>query len=306
MKLMQFSYRLLAPRYWLWWLGMGMLWNITRLPLRWQLEMGKFLGITGYYLAARRRHIAEVNIRLCFPELSATQQQTLVKQHFSSLGMGLLEMLNAWWSSDERLEKFGQIEGLEHLQQALSRGHGVILLSAHFASLEIATRFLIMQLPVHATYRPHENPVVEYWMQKNRAAHAEKAIPRESVREMVRSLQNNKPLWFAPDQNFGHKSSVFAPFFGIPAATTTATARLARLSGAAVVPFFVKRVATGYQVILQPMLNQFPGEDEVENATKINQLIEQQVRQAPEQYLWVHRRFKDRPDGATSFYLRES
>ncbi len=102
-------------------------------------------------------------------------------------------MLNAWWSSDERLEKFGQIEGLEHLQQALSRGHGVILLSAHFASLEIATRFLIMQLPVHATYRPHENPVVEYWMQKNRAAHAEKAIPRESVREMVRSLQNNKP-----------------------------------------------------------------------------------------------------------------
>ncbi len=179
MKLTQFSYQLLAPRYWLWWLGMGMLWNITRLPLRWQLGIGKFIGITGYYLAARRRHIAAVNIRLCFPELSATQQQTLVKRHFASLGMGLLEMLNAWWSSDARLEKFGQIQGLEHLQQALARGHGVILLSAHFTSLEIATRFLIMHLPVHATYRPHENPVVEYWMQKNRTYHADIMLRRQ-------------------------------------------------------------------------------------------------------------------------------
>ncbi|MEZ5672076.1 MAG: LpxL/LpxP family Kdo(2)-lipid IV(A) lauroyl/palmitoleoyl acyltransferase [Thiotrichaceae bacterium] len=298
------SYKLFAPRYWLWWLGMGILWVITRLPLPWQLSVGKFIGITGYYIATRRRHIATVNIQLCFPELSPIQQQNLVKQHFSSLGMGLLEMLNAWWSSDQRIVKFGQIEGMEHLQQALARGQGVILLSAHFASLEIATRFLIMQLPVHATYRPHENPVIEYWMQKSRSAHAEKAIPRESVREMVRSLRANKPLWFAPDQNFGHKSSVFAPFFNIPAATTTATARLARLSGAAVVPFFVKRVATGYQVILQPMLPNFPVEDEVANATVINQLIEQQVRCAPEQYLWTHRRFKDRPDGGESFYTR--
>jgi KDO2-lipid IV(A) lauroyltransferase len=300
------SYKLLAPRYWLWWLGMGVLWSITRLPLRWQLQMGKSIGMTGYYLAARRRHIAMTNIQLCFPELSPTQQCNLVQRHFASLGMGLLEMLNAWWSSDQRLEKFGQIQGMEHLQQALARGHGVILLSAHFASLEIATRFLIMRLPVHATYRSHENPVIEYWMQKSRATHAEKAIPRESVREMVRSLRANKPLWFAPDQNFGHKSSVFAPFFNIPAATTTATARLARLSGAAVVPFFVTRVASGYQVILQPMLDNFPVADEVENATRINHLIEQQVRRAPEQYLWTHRRFKDRPQGEANFYTHRT
>lgn len=300
------SYKLLAPRYWLWWLGMGVLWSITRLPLRWQLQMGKSIGMTGYYLAARRRHIAMTNIQLCFPELSPTQQRNLVQQHFASLGMGLLEMLNAWWSSDQRLEKFGQIQGMEHLQQALARGQGVILLSAHFASLEIATRFLIMRLPVHATYRSHENPVIEYWMQKSRATHAEKAIPRESVREMVRSLRANKPLWFAPDQNFGHKSSVFAPFFNIPAATTTATARLARLSGAAVVPFFVTRVATGYQVILQPMLDNFPVDDEVANATRINHLIEQQVRRAPEQYLWTHRRFKDRPQGEANFYTNRT
>lgn len=293
-----------APRYWLWWLGFGILWSVTRLPLFWQLKIGQHIGHLGYHLAARRRHIATVNIQLCFPELSADQQKTLVKQHFASLGMGLLEMLNAWWSSDQRLQKFGQISGLEHLEQALQRGRGVILLSAHFTSLEIATRFLIMQLPVpvHAAYRPHENPVVEYWMQKSRAAYAEKAIPRESVREMVRSLQHNKPLWFAPDQNFGHKSSVFAPFFNIPAATMTATARLARLSGAAVVPFFVKRTEIGYQVVLQPQLENFPSDDEIENASRINQLIEKQVRHAPEQYLWTHRRFKDRPRGEPSFY----
>jgi len=292
------------PRYWLWWLGFALLWSLTRLPLGWQGWLGKHLGRVAYAFAKRRRRIADTNLALCFPDLSETQREQLCRQHFESLGQGLLEMLCAWWVSDARLRDLGEIEGLAHVQQALQAGKGVILLSAHFTSLEIGTRFLTMQMAIHATYRPHENPVAEYFMQHSRASRAEKAIPREAVREMLRSLKQNKALWFAIDQNFGHKNSVFAPFFGVPAATNTATARLAEISGAAVIPFFTQRLAKGqgYRVILQPPLANFPSEDAQRDAERINQLIENQVRVAPEQYLWVHRRFKDRPDDAPRYY----
>jgi len=295
---------LFAPRYWGTWLGLGLLWLLTRLPYVWQLKAGRWLGRTVYRLAKRRRRIAAINLNLCFPELSVSEREALLIQHFESLGMGLLEMVTAWWVADKHLAHLGQLEGFEHLEAALSRGKGVILLSAHFTSLEIGTRFLTLKTQVHATYRPHENPVVELFMKKSRELHAEKAISRDAIRDMVRSLRQNKPVWFAIDQNFGHKNSVFAPFFGIPAATNTATARLAKLTGAAVVPFFVSRLpdAKGYQVILQPALTDFPTDDNVADATTVNGLIEQQTRQAPEQYLWAHRRFKDRPNDEERFY----
>lgn len=295
---------LLSPRYWPLWAGIGLLWCLTRLPYRWQLAAGRQLGRFTYRLAKRRRRIANINLKLCFSELDETQRHLLLRRHFESLGMGLLEMLSAWWLPDATLKPLGHIQGLEHLQAALKKGKGVILLSAHFTSLEIGTRFLIMHTAVHATYRPHENPLIEYFMQKSRYIRAEKAIPREAVREMLRSLKQNKPLWFAADQNFGHKNSVFADFFGTPAATNTAASRLAHISGAAVVPFFTQRLESnkGYKVILQPALEQFPSGDTVQDALRMNQLIEAQVREAPEQYLWVHRRFKDRPEGEENVY----
>lgn len=294
---------LLKPQYWLLWLGIGLLWTLTRLPLTWQLSLGRLLGRLFYHFAPRRRHIARVNLQLCFPELTPLAQQQLLRQHFESLGMGLFEMLSAWWASDQALDGLGQIEGLVHLQAGLQQGKGVILLSAHVTSLEIGTRFLTLHTPIHAIYRPHENPVIEYLMQKNRAHHAEKAIPRDEVREMLRSLKQNKALWLAIDQNFGHKNSVFAPFFNIPAATNIAVTRLTELSGAVVIPFFTRRLSRGYAVTLQPPLANFPSNNVLQDATRINQLIEQHVRLAPEQYLWVHRRFKDRPVGESDLYL---
>ncbi|MCV6636694.1 LpxL/LpxP family Kdo(2)-lipid IV(A) lauroyl/palmitoleoyl acyltransferase [Candidatus Albibeggiatoa sp. nov. NOAA] len=295
---------LLVPRYWLTWFGLGVLWLLTRLPYAWQLAAGRQLGRIAYRLAKRRRKIAKINLDLCFPELTESERQQLLIRHFESLGMGLLEMVTAWWVADKHLAHLGQVEGYEYLEQALARGKGVILLSAHFTSLEIGTRFLTLKTKVHATYRPHENPVVELFMKKSRELHAEKAISRDAIRDMIRSLKQNKPVWFAMDQNFGHKNSVFARFFNIPAATNTATARLAKLTGAAVVPFFVRRLPNGqgYQVILQPALENFPTGDNVADAETVNNLIEQQTRQAPEQYLWAHRRFKDRPDGEQRFY----
>jgi len=295
---------LLMPRYWLTWFGLGILWLITRLPYAWQLWAGRQLGRIAYRLAKRRRNIAAINLDLCFPELSKSERQYLLKQHFESLGIGLLEMVIAWWVADKRLIDLGQLDGLEHLEAALTRGKGVILLSAHFTPLEMGSRFLTQKVKIHGAYRPHENPVIEFFMKRSREAHAEKAISRDAIRQMIRSLKQNKPVWFAVDQNFGHKNSVFAKFFNIPAATNTATARLAKMTGASVVPFFVRRLpnAQGYQVILQPALENFPTGDNIVDAETVNYLIEQQARQAPEQYLWAHRRFKDRPDGEQRFY----
>lgn len=289
---------IIFPRYWLWWMVIGWLWCLVQLPFLWQLRIGRQIGRLAYRLASRRRRIAMINLQLCFPNLDDNQRSILLKRHFESLGMGFVETFNAWWSSDDSLRSLGQIQGLEHLQSALARGKGVILLSAHFTSLEIGGRLLTLYVPIHTTYRPHENPVIDYVMRKGREKRVEKAIVRTAIRDMYRSLKQNKSVWFAIDQNFGHKYSVFADFFGIPAATNTATARLAQMSGALVVPFFTHRRADyqGYKVILLPALENFPSADGIKDALQINQLIEAQVKQVPEQYLWVHRRFKDRPE----------
>lgn len=294
----------MRPRYWLWWGIGGLLWCLTCLPYRWQLFSGRQLGKLAYRLAPRRRKIAAINLKLCFPELSESQQHDLVCRHFESLGMGLIETASAWWSSDEKLQSLGHFEGLEHLRMALTRGKGVILLSAHFCSLEMGSRLLTFHTPIHGTYRPHENPVLGFLMKTGREKHAEKIIPREAIRDMLRSLKANKPLWFASDQNFGHKHSVFAEFFGILAATNTTPLRLVQMSDAAVIPFFTQRLPEnqGYKVLLLPPLTNFPSGDTLADARYLNHLIETQVRRAPEQYLWVHRRFKDRPEGEPAFY----
>ena len=295
----------LHPRYWPLWVGIALLWSFIHFPYRWQLTIGRFIGRIAFRLASRRRKIADINLKLCFPRLNNTQRRQLLRQHFESLGMGLLEMVGAWWLPNAALKPHGHVQGLEHLYTALERGKGVILLGAHFTSMEIGLRFLTMRAAIYATYRPHENPLIEHIIKKSRESRAEKTIPRHAVREMLRSLKQNKTLWIAIDQNFGHKHSVFANFFDIPAATNTVISRLAHISGAAIVPIFIKRLNhhQGYQVILQPALAHFPSEDRAQDALRINQLIEAQTVKAPEQYLWVHRRFKTRPKGEEDIYF---
>lgn len=291
--------RLYSIRYWPTWLGLGLLWCLTRLPYAWQTGIGRLLGTTFCLFASNRRHIAEVNLSLCFPELAEQEREKLLTDHFMSLGIAILEIAMSWWATDKQLEKRVSIDGLRHLQDALKRGKGVILLSAHFTTLEIGGRLLALYAPFHVMYRKHKNPVIERVMRNARIRNFDKAIPRKDLRAMLQSLKQNLPVWYAPDQDYGAKHSIFVPFFGVQAASITASSRIARMSDAAVVPFFQTRLPDnqGYQLRLYPALEDFPGEDIEQDTLRINQLIEAQIRLQPEQYLWVHRRFKTRPPG---------
>ncbi len=295
---------LFTPRLLLTRLGLGLMWCVAQLPFGLQRMLGQGLGWLLRVSARRRRHITRVNLALCFPERSNAQRETLLRAHFQSLGMAIVETAMCWWTPSRRLQPLLQLTGLEHLQAALQAGRGVILLSAHFTTLEIGGRLLSLRTPFHVLYRAHKNPVFEAVMKRAREAHFDTAIARDDMRGMLRSLKANMPVWYAPDQDFGREQAVFVPFFGIPAATLTATSRLARISGAAVVPFFPRRLpdGRGYALELLPALTDFPSADERADAARINTLIEAQVRNTPEQYLWAHRRFKTRPEGEADVY----
>ena len=293
-----------SPRYWLTWLLLGIMWLIAQLPYRAQLTLGNILGRIMYHASPARRHIAAVNLRLCFPDLGEPARADLLRRHFISLGMSAVETAMSWWTPDKKLRRLAHIEGLEHLEKARKMGKGVILLSAHFTTLEIGAHLLAMHVQFHAMYREHKNPLFDAVMRRARERRCEYAIPRGDVRAFLNSLKMGLPVWYAPDQNYSSKNTVFVPFFGVPASTTTATSRLARMSGAAVVPFFQHRLpgAQGYALTLLPALTRFPSEDVEADTLRINQLIEAQILKTPEQYLWVHRRFETRPTGEANSY----
>ena len=293
------------PKYWPLWVGLGFMWCVAHTPFRFQLMAGQGLGKALRIVLKRRRAIAWTNLQLCFPELSDRERLALLREHFKSLGMGVVETAMCWWTPANRLQSLVHVEGLENLQRALQRGKGVILLSAHFTTTEIGARLLHLFAPFHASYRKHNNPLFEVIMRRGRERHCQMAIPRGDIRAFLRSLKQNVSVWYAPDQNYSSRHNiVFVPFFGVLAATITATSRLAQMSGAAVVPYFPRRLPddNGYQITILPALDNFPGPDVKEDTRRINQIIEHAVRMAPAQYLWVHRRFKTRPNGEAQIY----
>lgn len=291
----------LLPRYWPTWMGLGLMRLFVLLPFRMQLACGRMLGRIACGTLTRRRRIAEKNLKLCFPGLSAAERRRLLIEHFESLGQGVFETAFTWWAPDRRLEGLGQVEGLEHLARARAKGQGVILLSAHFTTLEIGCRLLLLREPFHPMYRRHENPLFEKVMRQSRERLSDNPIRRDDVRALLRSLRDGHAVWYAPDQAYRGKHAAAVPFFGVPAATNLATSRLARTSGAPVLPFFSLRLPGGrYRLIIRAPLENFPSEDASADAARVNKIIEQTVREAPAQYLWVHRRFKavqpDAPD----------
>jgi Kdo2-lipid IVA lauroyltransferase/acyltransferase len=269
---------------------------LVHLPLPWLRRIGAGIGVVFGGLSRRRRHIVDVNLQLCFPELTARERQKLLWAHFRSAGSGVLETAFSWWAPAHRLSNIYTVEGLEHLRAALRKGRGVLLLSGHFTTLEMLGRILMHEHPIAVMYRPNTNPVIEHLFSKHRGRITLRAIRRNDVRSAFIALRENLALWYAPDQRMGGKHSAVVPFFGVPASTSTATHRLARATGAQVVPFFGFREPSGhYRLILMPALEAFPGDDPDADAARVNQLIEEAVRHAPEQYLWGHRRFRKRP-----------
>jgi len=287
------------------WLGLGFLRLISALPLRLQQWMGNALGLLTYYLLPAQRRITRINIRLCFPHLTVKQQRKLALASQQAAATALFDSALSWWGRDTRLGNLYRVEGLEHLQAAQKAGKGVLLLGGHYTTLEISGRLLALEkIEVHPTYRPAHNKLFEAMMSFSRKKLFSDLLPSKDMRRIVRVLKQNGICWYAPDQDFGREGTVFAPFMGVPAASLTITARLARISGSPVVPFSSQRLAggQGYVLRIQPALENFPSGDDLADATRINQVIADNIRHAPEQYLWLHRRFKTRPFGEPQVY----
>ncbi len=294
-----FLWSFLGPRYWFTWLGLGLLWALAQLPVGVNLALGRGLGKLLYRLVPSRRRIAETNLRLCFPGWSQEQCQAAAHQVVLNCGVSFFETAMALWGPSERLKQRFQISGLEHLDAARRAGQGVILLGSHMTSLDIAGRMLAFHAQFDILYRQDPNKLMAYMLVKARESYNGDCIISVETRRMIRHLQQGRIVWYAPDQDYGAEHSLFAPFFGIPAATVTGTARFARLGKAVVIPFaHYRREDDNYEIALGAPLENFPSGQLARDCERVNQAIEEIIRHKPEQYLWVHRRFKTRPDGA--------
>lgn len=293
-SLLQFS----SPRYWPVWGVWSCLWLLARLPLPAQLAIGRRLGSTFGRFDTRQRAVAARNLEICFGELSNAQRERLLKRHFESVGMSLAEMAVAWFWPTRRLERLIEIHGREHLDRARARGRGVILLGAHFTTVEVGLR-AIERLGSRASgmYRPQRNPMIDFLIRKGRSRMVERQIPRDDVRQLLKTLRDGYVVVYFPDQTYLGNQSEMVPFFGEPAMTNVATTKLAQMSGAAVLPYFFRRVGDGpaYRVDIGPPLEDFPSDDRIADAGKFVGRLEDYIRLAPEQYLWSYKKFKGRP-----------
>jgi Kdo2-lipid IVA lauroyltransferase/acyltransferase len=296
------SYR--APRYWPVWFAMGLLRLVCLLPHRVALACGRLLGRIAYAIGGSRVAIVRRNIELCFPDLSASECDDLTFAHFKALGMSAIEMGLGRWASTRHLKSITRLIGVENLLNALATGRGVILLSAHFTTLEISGRVLADAVPpFDAVFRKNRSEFMTELQRSGREVSADTTIEKRDIKKMIRSLRNNRAVWYAPDQSYNRKGSEPIEFFGVPAMHTTATSTLARLGDALVVPFFPRRLEDStYELIVLPAFDGFPSDDPVADTKRYVAVLEDHIRSCPEQYFWIHRKFKDLPDGYPDYY----
>ena len=301
-----FRLGLLSPLHWPAWLGIGVLWLLARIPYPMLMRLGRGLGWCFARTPGSRRRIAERNLQLCFPELDAGRRAELLEQSLRDVGLMLVEFALAWMGSSKAIARVPvSIEGLEHLQAARANGHGVLLTGAHFSHLELAGRLLVEHggIDLAGMYREHGDAAFEWAIRRARSRYAATMFTKNEIRACVRYMRDGGRIWYAPDQDMRGKDTVFVPFFGVPASTLTATHHLARLSGAKVIPFFHRRLPEGgYVLRLEAPLADFPGTDVETDTARVNGAIERMAREAPTQYLWIHRRFKSRPEGQPPLY----
>ena len=296
--------RFFHPRFWLTWLGIAILRLLILLPWHWQMSIGATIGKLLYKALPSRRKVSCINIEIAFPELSPEKREEINRQHFISLGESLFSTALSWWGSNSQIDKVTQIEGLENLLNAQKEG-GVILVGVHFTSLELGGRIVSNHTYMEAVYRPHKNELLEYLTTQKRSEHYGKTISKHNIKDMVKGLKKGKVVWYATDQNYRGKNSVPIPFFGIDTATNTGTSRLSKMTGAKVIPMFPMRLPgknKGYLLRIYPALSDFPSNDSVQDTLRLNQIIEEQIKEHPEQYLWTHKRYKHYASESKDFY----
>lgn len=295
----QFSWTYLHPRFWLTWLGIGCWWLCVLLPYPLLLWLGRQLGAIMHARGGYRYDIAKTNLALCFPEMSDADRAELLRKNFASYGIALFEVGMAWWWSTKRLNRLTQLEGLEHIEAL--KGQGALLMAIHYTTLEVGASALSARFSIDGMYRAHKNAVYDYVQSKGRRVRDPAGVvyPREDIRGMFKALRKGRIIWYAPDQDYGAKQSVFAHFFGVPAASVTATAKFSKMGHAAVLPFSHVRLpgSQGYRITVHPPLLNFPSGDEMADAETVNRQVEAFILEQPDQYIWVHRRFKTRPEG---------
>ncbi len=301
----QFSRALLHPRYWPVWFGIGLLYLVVLLPYPVLLRLGRLLGHLAKRLMKRRVSVAHRNLELCFPEMSEAERQKMVDKNFESVGMGVLETGMAWFWPDWRVRRWSKVIGLESTTALHAQKQGILLVGIHFLTLELGARIWGLHTPGIGVYRPNDNPVIDWLQTWGRLRSNKDMIDRKDVKGMIRVMKKGELIWYAPDHDYGPRTSVFVPFFAVEqAATTSGTWMLAKASKACIVPFVPRRKddGSGYELIVLEPECEPPLDSPEVTAAWMNHIVERCIMMAPEQYMWLHRRFKTCPEGVPSRY----
>ena len=292
-----------SPRYWPIWLFAFWLRLTAALPWRTALAIHKALGRAIGALSGRNRRVVRRNLELCFPELCPEEVRRIARENAANVGAFFAELAFAWYGAPEQRARLFRFEGLEHLQAALAHGKGVLLYSGHFTPIEICASMLKAQIPLYAfMFKARRNPLMNALQNRGRGSYAHISVTNDDVREMLALLARNAVVWYSPDQA-RVDSGELVPFFSQPAMTSTAPSRIARLSGAAIVPLFFRRLPgeSGYLMRFQAPLPDLPSRDAIADTTRLTAVLEGFIRECPEQYFWTHRKFKGRPGSADAY-----
>ena len=281
-----------------------LLWLVHLLPLPFLAWLGRGLGLLIYAFVRERRQVALTNLRLCFPAWDEGERRRVARAHFQAFGRAFIEHGLPWWSSKARLQRLIRVEGLEHWQ-AVS-GRPVIWLAPHFVGLDMGGTRIITEWRGVSVYSRQKDPLLNRVLLRGRTRFVEPVLfsRQDGVRPVVRAVRQGLPLYYLPDMDLGSRDSIFVPFFGVPAATVTALARIARLANAVVVPAVTRQLpgGAGYVLRFYPAWTAFPTDDVAADVRRMNAFIEERVREMPEQYFWLHKRFKTRPAGEAKLY----
>ena len=302
-------HRFRSPRFWPTWLLLAFLQLTARCPPRVQVSIGAGIGWILRKLDRREVAIARRNFEICFPELGAPEREALLARHFRSVGLSIVEMGIGWFCPIEKLRRRVTINGIEHLKAALAQGHGALLLTAHFTPIEVGVGILEdFPGPVNSLYRPQRNPMMDCLILRGRRRFSRAQIPRDNVRLLIRLLKSNEAVLYMPDQTYLGNQSAMIPFFGEPAMTNIATTKIAKISGAPLLTYWFRRDENDltYTVDIGPPLANFPTDDPIADTKRLVALLEERIRATPEQYLWVYKKFKRRPEEYGDAYLDAS